>query len=168
MESAGASDPSLVAQAVAAAVGVKEAPGESTEEALHQFFDRRRLLLVLDNCEHLIEACARLSTLLLARSTDLKIVATSREPLGIAGEQVYRVPSLALPDFDGPLTPRSVEQCELVRLFVERAAFQQHAFAVTDHNAAALVSICRRLDGIPLAIDEESWRASGRCCWSRR
>ena len=119
------------------------------------------MLLVLDNCEHLIEACARLADQLLRSSPKLHILASSREALGIAGETAYRVPSLSLPDprqFVGavqpePLSPQSLMQYEAVRLFIERVVAVQPSFALSNQNAPAIAQICQRLDGIPLALE---------------
>ena len=109
-------------------------------------------MLVVDNCEHLVEACAQLIEQLLLACPRLKIIASSREALGIAGETVYRVPSLALPDEADP-TPGALAHSESVQLFVERASAANPRFSLTDQNAAAVAQICRRLDGIPLALE---------------
>ena len=111
------------------------------------------MLLVLDNCEHLLEACAVLVDALLRGCPHMHILATSREPLGIDGEVVWRVPSLAAPDPDGTKTVVELEQSPAVQLFVERAAAAQPRFTLTERNSAAVVQICRRLDGIPLALE---------------
>jgi non-specific serine/threonine protein kinase len=111
-------------------------------------------LLVLDNCEHLIEACAELADDLLHACPGLKILASSREALGVAGETAYRVPSLTLPDpRPAAATPAMLARCEAARLFVERAHAAQPRFALTDSNAPAVAALCRRLDGIPLALE---------------
>jgi non-specific serine/threonine protein kinase len=112
----------------------------------------QQLLVVLDNCEHLIEACARLVDALVRTCPRVQVLATSREALGIAGETAYRVPSLRLPT--GPELPLdAVRQSEAVRLFTERAAAVQPSFALTSANAQAVVQVCQRLDGIPLALE---------------
>src|SRR5262249_294001 len=105
-------------------------------------------LLVLDNCEHLLDACAEVATALFDRCASLTILATSREPLGVEGEQVFRVPSLVLPTEDAPPTSP-----EAVRLFLERAPAADAAFALTPSIRPTVVDMCRRLDGIPLAIE---------------
>ncbi len=110
------------------------------------------MLLVLDNCEHVIDAAARLSDGLLRSCPGVVLLATSREPLGIAGEQVYRVSPLGLPD-EGAFDPPVVGTSEAVRMFVERAAQQQAGFALDETNAGTIARLCRRLDGIPLAIE---------------
>lgn len=152
VELAPVTDPDLVAQAVGRALQVPEGGVNGAERALVEFLRERRLLLVLDNCEHLLDACGVLADHLLRASSGLKILATSREGLGIAGERIYRVPSLSLP---GPEAVRAedVLSFEAPRLFAERAAFHRQEFTVTDENAAALGALCRRLDGIPLAIE---------------
>jgi non-specific serine/threonine protein kinase len=155
VELASLSDPSLVPQAVARALDVSEQPGRPLTETLSDFLRPKSLLLMLDNCEHLIEACARLSEDLLHACPNLKILATSREALGIAGETPWRVPSLSLPD---PQRLKSIEasvltQYEAVRLFIDRAATVLPSFTVTNKNASVVAQICCRLDGIPLAIE---------------
>jgi predicted ATPase/class 3 adenylate cyclase len=155
-ELAALADPALVPQAVATAVGIREEPGRSLLATLSEALRPKHLLLVLDNCEHLVEACARLADSLLRTCPQLQVLATSREPLGIAGEAPWRVPSLGLLDAqDGrPLPPTpQVAQVEAVRLFVERAVSAQPGFALTDQNARAVAQICQRLDGIPLALE---------------
>jgi non-specific serine/threonine protein kinase len=153
VELAPLSDLTLVPQAVATAVGVREDGGRSLLDALRDALRQRQLLLVLDNCEHLIATCAELAETLLRACPHLQILATSREALGIGGETVWRVPSLELPE-RGPLPPlQQLGQCAAVRLFVERAVSAQPRFALSAQNAAAVVAICRRLDGIPLALE---------------
>jgi non-specific serine/threonine protein kinase len=110
------------------------------------------MLLLLDNCEHLVEASAQMADHLLRACAQLKIVASSREALGIAGETVYRVPPLSLPA-SGRSTREALRQCESAQLFIERASAVKPKFAVTDQNGEAIAQICRRLDGIPLAIE---------------
>ena len=139
VELASLADPGLIPQAVAKVVGVQERPGKSLTETIGEHLAQRSLLLVLDNAEHLLEASAVLADTLLARCGNLAILATSRERLGITGEATYRVPSLSMPESE--------------RLFADRARLQQPRFEVTKESAAALASICRRLDGIALAIE---------------
>jgi predicted ATPase/class 3 adenylate cyclase len=152
-ELAALADPALVPQAVAAAAGVREQPGWPLLTTLADALRPKRLLLVLDNCEHLVEACARLADALLRACPDLRVLATSREALGVAGETPYRVPSLALPDPARPPPVGALVDYEAVRLFVERAAVAQPAFALTAHNAPAVAQVCCQLDGIPLALE---------------
>jgi len=149
-ELAAIADPELVAQAVASMLGVKELPGEAICETLATHVANRRMLLVLDNCEHLVDACATLAARLLRTAQHLKIVASSREHLRVAGERVFPVPALAVP---APGAHAEALKCAAVALFVERAASQQPAFTLTPGNAGAIVDVCRRLDGIPLAIE---------------
>ena len=145
--------PRSLPQAVAAALGVAEQPGRPPTETLTAWLAGKRLLLVLDNCEHLIDACAALAEALLRACPDLRILATSREPLGLTGETAWRAPSLALPDPERLPPPAQLAEIEAVRLFVERARAAQPGFAVTEPNAAAVAQICCRLDGLPLAIE---------------
>jgi len=146
-------DAALVAQAVASALGVKEEAGRPVVEALAKFVTDRRLLLVLDNCEHLAQACAELATRLLQSGSQFKILASSREPLRVAGETTFHVPALATPVADERISVDALNQSEAVRLFVDRARAAQPAFRLDADNASAVAAICRRLDGIPLAIE---------------
>ncbi len=145
------SDPSLVPQRVASTLDVREQPGQPLLTTLTNSLRDKQALLLLDNCEHLIEACAQLTECLLQASAHLTILATSREALGISGEMTLLVPSLSVPP---SLTSRSnLQQYEAVQLFVERAAAAHSHFTINDQNAAAVAQICRRLDGIPLALE---------------
>src|SRR5579859_2233985 len=146
------SEPARVLPRVAAIFGVPEAGARSLDERLVDYLRERHLLLLLDNCEHLIEACAALAERLLSGAPHLTILATSREPLGLTGESIYRVPSLTLPAADDP-TLAALERSESGRLFAERAAAVQPGFALTAANAPAVAQICQRLDGIPLALE---------------
>ncbi|MBV9852517.1 MAG: tetratricopeptide repeat protein [Armatimonadetes bacterium] len=153
VELAALTDSRLTPQAVAAAVGVREEPGRPLTETLAGALQPRSLLLVLDNCEHLLDACAALAAFLLGRCPRLRILATSQEALGVGGERAWRVPSLALPDQVTPRASDSLAQNESVRLFADRAALGQPGFALTAQNVSGVVQICRQLDGIPLAIE---------------
>lgn len=153
VELARITNPELVPQAVADALGVGEAAGEDLASAIVWFVKERKLLLLLDNCEHLLDACGTLADRLLRSATGMKILATSREALAVSGEMVLRVPSLSLPHESAVLTAEEVLQYEAPRLFAERAAFHRPDFAVTETNASPLAALCRRLDGIPLAIE---------------
>lgn len=146
-------DPALVPLAVASALGVREQPGASLEQTLAAYLQARRLLLLLDNCEHLLAACARLAEDMLQTCPQLHILASSREAMRVAGEAPYHVPSLALPDLRHLPPIETLSQYEAVRLFTERAVTVQPAFAVTNANAPAVAQVCQRLDGIPLAIE---------------
>lgn len=145
------SDPALVPSSVAAALGIKEAPGRSIAESVQGHLSGRCALLLLDNCEHLIGACAELADGLLRTCPDVRILATSREPLGVLGEVAWRVPSLDVPAESAGI--ESLSQCEAVRLFIDRALRVRPNFRVTNDNAPAVAQICFRLDGIPLAIE---------------
>ena len=153
VELAPLADPGLVAQAVAAVFGLKGDTGRPILQTLTEHLKGKTLLLLLDNCEHVLNACARLADALLRSCPNVKILASSREGLGISGEQSCRVPSLTLPDLKQALTPEVVGQYESVRLFIARATSSKADFTVTNQIAAALVAICHRLDGIPLAIE---------------
>ncbi len=146
-------DPALVPQTVADVLGVEEEPGRPVPQTLAEQLKDKQLLLVLDNCEHLLDAGAKLADALLRQCPRVRILATSREALGIAGETTFRVPSLSLPDPDGDATPASLSRFEAVRLFIERAAQVRTGFTVTNQNAPSVASVCCRLDGIPLAIE---------------
>lgn len=154
VELAPLAEPELVPQTIASVMGLREQAGENTQDTLVNYLRDKDLLLVLDNCEHLIDACAHITTSLLRACPHLKILASSREALGIAGEVPYRVPSLSLPpasSFDAPVS--NLEQYEAVRLFIDRAVSLQPSFAVNNRNAPAVAQICARLDGIPLALE---------------
>lgn len=146
-------DAALVPQAVAASLGVSEQPGYPVVAALIAALQSRNLLVILDNCEHLLAACASLADTLLQHCAQLSLLATSREPLGVPGEMVRRVGPLSLPTPGTAPTPERLLQCEAVRLFLERATAARAGFALNAHNASAVVEICRRLDGIPLALE---------------
>ena len=153
------SDPDLVPQSVAGTLGVRDEPGVPLTRRIAEALHYKNLLLILDNCEHLIQAVANLAEVLLHACPDIKLLVTSREALGISGETAYRVPSLSLPP-DGTQTPRAAHlaaQYEAVRLFVDRAATIRPDFALTDANTEAVVQIC----------PEAGWRApgagAGRC-----
>ena len=157
VELAPLADARLAPQAVASVLGVKEEAGRPVLEALEKYVKNRRLLLVLDNCEHLVQACAELAKKLLKAGHGLHILASSREYLHVAGEMNYPVPPLAVPAActaaNEAIDLEALTQYEAVRLFTDRATAIQPAFQVTAKNAAAVADICRRLDGIPLAIE---------------
>jgi predicted ATPase len=146
-------DDRLVSQTVLTALGVREAPGQTPLEALLPFLQGRVLLLVLDNCEHLVQACAELVDTLLRATTGLQVLATSRELLRVPGETAWRVPSLAVPDSAGLLDPARLVQCEAVRLLIDRIRLVQPQFVLNESTALAVGQVCSRLDGIPLAIE---------------
>ncbi len=147
------SDPDLVPQAVASNLGVREQPGRSLTQTIIDHVRPKSQLLLMDNCEHVLPACAQLADALLRGCPHIRILATSREGLGIGGELTYRVPSLSLPELHRSGSPDTMKQYEAVRLFAERAAFSQPGFQITPDNAVAVSQICQRLDGIPLAIE---------------
>jgi predicted ATPase/DNA-binding CsgD family transcriptional regulator len=153
VELASLSDPDLVPQEAASVLGVRERPERPLTETVVEHLRAKKLLLVLDNCEHLVEACAALAEALLRACPKIHILATSREALGIAGESAWLVPSLLLP---GPKQLPPIEELrryEALRLFTERARAVASSFELTEHNAPMVARLCRRLDGMPLAIE---------------
>jgi len=153
VELAPLNDARLIAQAVASVLGVREEPGRPVLEAVLRYLSERRLLLLLDNCEHLVQACADLTQQLLQSGSQLKILATSRERLKLAAETTYTVAVLAMPEPDPTMALETLSRYEAVQLFVDRAIAAQPAFQLTHQNAPAVAAICRRVDGIPLAIE---------------
>jgi predicted ATPase/class 3 adenylate cyclase/DNA-binding CsgD family transcriptional regulator len=153
VELAPVTDQGLVAGAAAIALRVKEVPGQPLVDTLVHHLRERRTLVVLDNCEHLVGACASLVDTLVRACPGVSVLATSREPLGVEAETPWRVPSLTLPDEAAPPRVEAMTQYEAVRLFVERAVKARPNFMVTNENAPAVAQICHRLDGIPLAIE---------------
>jgi predicted ATPase/class 3 adenylate cyclase len=152
VELAPLTDARLVPQAVASVLAVKEEAGRPVAEALVKFVKDRRLLLILDNCEHLTLACAELARQLLQAGPYVKILASSRENLRVAGEALYPLPPLAAPEPQAS-SAAALRRYEAVRLFVDRATAAQPPFRLTDENATAVAQICRSLDGIPLALE---------------
>src|SRR5207245_2143221 len=152
-------DPELAPHHVADAPGVRRDGIRSAGEALLEALRDWDALLVLDNCEHLVEACARLADSLLRGCPRLRIMTTSREALGIGGERAWLVPALTLPEAGKPVTRAVAAESEAIRLFVERTQAVRPSFELMDANAAAMVHICRRLDGLPLAIELAAARA---------
>src|SRR6266498_1162287 len=153
IELVGLNDASLVPQAVAKAVDVREVPNQPLIETLAENLGSKQILLVMDNCEHLISACAQLADRLLSECKNLEMLATSREALDILGETVWHAPSLSLPDMQEGVGIKSLSKYESVRLFAERAEVLQPQFQLTEQNVQAVVQICRRLSGMPLAIE---------------
>jgi non-specific serine/threonine protein kinase len=145
--------PDLLAQTIAMALGVRESRERSMRDALVDALRDQRLLLVLDTCEHLIEACAALVEQLLNEAPALRVIATSREALAVPGEIVYRVPSLSLPDAAIPPLAETPSESEAIQLFVDRAMSIDPEFRAHDAPIDTIARICRRLDGIPLAIE---------------
>src|SRR5262249_49122924 len=146
-------DRELVPQTVIAALGLPDHSARLPAETLLEYLADKRLVLVLDNCEHLPDACAVLAARLLSAAEGLRILATSRQLLNVDGEQVLEVPPLSVPDPDWLSAAASLVEYEAVRLFAERAAAVVPGFAVTAGNGAVVGRLCQRLDGIPLAIE---------------
>jgi predicted ATPase/class 3 adenylate cyclase len=155
VELAPVTDPSHLPQSIAATLGLHEEPGYALTKTITDYLRPKSLLLILDNCEHLIVACARLAADLLQQCPRLKIMVSSREALGIGGEVPFQVPSLALPPTGSRHQPPvdTLTQYEAVRLFIDRATTALPGFTVTNHNAPTIAQICHQLDGIPLAIE---------------
>lgn len=153
-------DERFVEERVASALGVREEPGVDVADSVVAWISDRALLVLLDNCEHLVHMCAKLSDRLLRACPNLTILATSREALGVDGEHPYRIPSLGLPTGHGHRDAATVGGCEAVQLLVERARVHDPGFAVDDANAEAVATICERLDGIPLALELVAARMS--------
>ncbi|MGQ0549041.1 MAG: ATP-binding protein [Armatimonadota bacterium] len=153
VELASVAAPALIPQRVAAALGVREEPIRPLLTTLQDYVQSKEMLLMLDNCEHMVTACGSMAETLLRVCPKLRIIATSQHGLRIAGEWTYRVPSLSLPDLDRLPPVESLTECEAVRLFVERARACRPEFAMTRENARAVAQVCSRLDGIPLAIE---------------
>jgi predicted ATPase/DNA-binding CsgD family transcriptional regulator len=154
------SEPELVPQYVAQTLGLHPTPDQSIHDLLLNFARSKQILLILDNCEHLITICNNLARQLLAETTALNILATSRQPLLVSGEMIYPVQGLALPTNDSgtALDLQDLTRYDAVQLFVERARAISPNFVITRENAASIIEICRRLDGIPLALELASAR----------
>jgi len=153
IELAPITDPTLVPNTVASILGVREEQGRPLMNTLMDWFSDRELLIILDNCEHLLDACARFTDAVLRGSHETRILASSREALGIAGETAYRVPSLLVPNPKEQLEIERLEKYESVQLFIERATQTLPTFKITNATSPAVTQICHRLDGIPLAIE---------------
>jgi predicted ATPase/class 3 adenylate cyclase len=151
-ELAAAGDPETMLQGVASTLGAAPRAGMSLASSVAEFLRTRRLLLVLDNCEHLLDATARLAEEILREAPGVRILATSREGLAVGGERVVPLRSLTLPD-PAVAEVADVAAAEAVRLFIERAEASRPGFSLETQNAASVVDICRRLDGVPLAIE---------------
>jgi predicted ATPase/class 3 adenylate cyclase len=153
VELAALADPRDVPAALASVVGVREEAGHPVAEALYRFVKGRKLLVILDNCEHLLNPCAELVKHLLQAGPGLQVLASSREPLHVAGETTYLVPALAIPQFDSSMPLAALEQSEAAGLFIDRARSAQPTIRLTQQSVVAVGEICRRLDGIPLALE---------------
>ena len=150
VELAPISDENLVATTMEDVLGISRQPGRPEFDALVDALEPQRTLIVLDNCEHLIGSCAKIADTILRRCPGVHLMATSRQPLGIGGEAIYRVPSLSLPDEAGASSPA---ESDAVALFMDRARSQRIDLTLDEEAAPLLASICRRLDGMPLAIE---------------
>ncbi len=153
VELAPLADPELIPQTILSAIGISEQPGKMSIEVLKEYLHEKKLLIILDNCEHLIDASAEVANTLLNAAPGLKILASSREALGVKGELSYPVPSLSLPDPKHLPVIEQLSQYEAVRLFIDRALLVAPHFIVDKDNAPFIAQICYRLDGIPLAIE---------------
>jgi predicted ATPase/DNA-binding CsgD family transcriptional regulator len=146
-------DAGLVANAAVAALDLRDQAAMEPVQILVSYLEDKQLLLVLDNCEHLLDAAAALVAEILRAAPGVRVIATSREPLQVPGEHVVQVPPLELPPGDGSVTLRQLGHNEAVMLFIERAMAASGTFELTDSNQSAVVQLCRRLDGLPLAIE---------------
>lgn len=146
-------DSALLAQSIATSLGVREQPGRSPLESVLEALEPKTVLLLLDNCEQVIDAAAQIAETLLVRCPHASVLATSREGLRIPGERTFMVPPMQLPKSATALDWRELPQFDAVRLFIDRAVMSRATFALSDRNATAVVQICRRLDGIPLALE---------------
>jgi len=146
-------NPELVSSMIAKVVGMSQVEGQRVDESIPQWLKRKKLLLILDNCEHVLETVAALANEITRNCPDVNLLATSRQALGISGEEVLRLPSLDVPHKIADLTPAGIMEFGAVALFVDRARSVDKSFAVTDDNAPIVADICRRLDGIPLALE---------------
>jgi predicted ATPase/class 3 adenylate cyclase len=153
VELATLTDPALIPRAAASAVGVGEEPARALMSTLLAALRDKQLLIVLDNCEHVVAGCAQFAEAVLRMCPAVRVLATSRESLGITTEAVWQIPPLTLPDPQSHLAVDSLLQCEAIRLFVERATSVLPRFKLTSDNADMVTLICRHLDGIPLAVE---------------
>jgi predicted ATPase/DNA-binding SARP family transcriptional activator len=149
----GLSDENLIPQEIAQSLNVREVSQEPLIETIKRHLKSKNLLLILDNCEHLIRACAQYAEQLLAACPKLKVLATSIEALGLFNENTWQVPSLPLPEMQGPLSLEELQEFASIKLFDERAGNAKSGFVLDERNASSVAQICHRLDGIPLAIE---------------
>jgi predicted ATPase len=152
IELAPLTDPDLIPQTILSAIGITEQSGKPLD-VLREYLRQKKSLIVLDNCEHLLEASAHVANAILSVAPELKVLASSREALGVPGEMSYPVPSLSLPDIKNLPVIEQLTQYEAVRLFLDRALLVARRFSVNASNAPFIAQICHRLDGIPLAIE---------------
>ena len=153
VELAPVTDGRFIPQAVARVLGVQESSGHSLADSLNRFLHAKEALLILDNCEHVIDGCARFAADLLSQCAQLQILTTSREALGITGETTFQVPVLTVPALEHFSQLQNLKEFESIQLFVERATAIDPELALTPENVFAVIQICQRLDGIPLAIE---------------
>jgi predicted ATPase/DNA-binding CsgD family transcriptional regulator len=155
-------EPDLVSQLVSLVLGLRPIADQPLLEVLQRFLQSKQLLLILDNCEHLLETCALLAQELLSTTSNLRILATSREPLAIAGESIYPIAGLTWPAITSGVeaNPSELMQHDAVRLFVERARTISPNFNLTSENFLSIIEICQRLDGLPLALELASTRVN--------
>jgi predicted ATPase/DNA-binding CsgD family transcriptional regulator len=153
VELAALADGSLLTQTVASALGMRDQAAREPHRQLSAYLAERQLMIVLDNCEHLLDDCARFVDGLLRVAPGLRFLATSRQPLGIGGEQIVVVPPLSVPDAGDALPAEALARYDAVNLFVERAGAVQPGFCVTPENQASVARLCAQLDGLPLAIE---------------
>ncbi|MBO0804912.1 MAG: AAA family ATPase [Nocardiopsaceae bacterium] len=153
VELAALDDHALLTQTVATALGVRDRTARWHLPAMADYLSDKHMLLVLDNCEHLRDACATLADTMLQAAPELRVLVTSRQALGLTGEHLFRVPTLSVPDADPRPAPAALHACEAVRLFLDRAAAVTSDFTLTEANAGIVAQICRRLEGLPLAIE---------------
>lgn len=153
VELAAISDPSLVSNVIAQVLNVQGQPDRPMLDTLLTYLKRKHLLLLLDNCEHVLEEARHIVSAILQECPEVRVLATSREPLNISGEATYRMPSLAVPSNAAMVFAEGVSRYGAVQLFVDRALLSNNTFAFTEENAPYVADICRRLDGIPLAIE---------------
>jgi predicted ATPase/class 3 adenylate cyclase/DNA-binding CsgD family transcriptional regulator len=156
---AAVTDPATVPTSLTQVFSLREGPAMSATDALIAYLGGRRAMIILDNCEHLLEAAAVVADAMLGGCPGVVLLATSRQPLGIEGELTWRVPSLPCPGDDGPAGIEGVSASEAAQLFADRARRARPGFALSERNADAVAEICRRLDGIPLAIELAAARA---------
>ena len=153
VELAPVTNPEHIASTCAAVLGVQEHPGADVSASVADWLRWKHLLLILDNCEHLVDGCARFADFLLRSCQNVRLLLTSREVLGISGEVLLRVPPLSVPDASAPTRVESVLETEGGSLFADRARIAATNFNVTEQNAASVARICQCLDGIPLALE---------------
>jgi predicted ATPase/class 3 adenylate cyclase len=152
-------DTELVSSVIAKEIGMPQVEGRRLDESIPQWLRRKKLLLILDNCEHVLEPVAAIADVIIGTCPDVRMLATSRQALDISGERIFRLASLDVPYKIADLTPAAIIEFGAVALFVDRAVFVDRSFALTDDTAPIVADICRRLDGIPLAIELAAARA---------